>query len=255
MKPDIKVGIIQLSSNDNLHDNCNQLVYYFHKCVKKGANFILTPEVSNFISTDNELRKKTIKIEKEDPMLQKVKNLCSRYNVWFLIGSLIIKIKEVKNKFINRSFLIDNTGKIVARYDKIHMFDVKINKRETYQESKFFESGKEVVLAKTPFANIGLTICYDVRFPYLFNNLKNNGAEIICIPSAFTVKTGKDHWETLIKSRAIENEVFIIAPAQCGKNTSSRKTWGHSFVVNPKGKVLCDLENKIGYRVINLNTH
>ena len=249
----IKIGIIQLTSTDNLQDNCNQLDYYFNQCVKEGANFVLSPEVSNFISTDKEIRKKSIKFEKEDPMINNVRNLCNKFNVWSLIGSVVLKIKRgKKDKFVNRSILINPKGKIVARYDKIHMFDVTIDKNESYKESKIFEPGKEVILAKTPFANIGLTICYDIRFPYLFSKLKKNGADIICIPSAFTKKTGKDHWKTLVKSRAIENNIYIVAPAQCGQNTSSRKTWGHSLIVNPNGKILCDLGNYAGYHVLRL---
>ena len=253
MDIDIKIGIIQLSSNDNLKDNCRQLEYYFNQCVEKGANFILSPEVSNFISTDNELRNKTLTNEKEDPMIHLVKKLCKKFTVWCLIGSTVLKIK--KDKFVNRSILINENGRIVSKYDKIHMFDVKINCKETYFESKFFKPGRELVLVKTPFANIGLSICYDVRFPYLFSALKNCGADIICVPSAFTVKTGKDHWETLLKARAIENQIFIIAPAQCGQNTSSRKTWGHSVIIDPNGKILCDLGNKIDYDVIQLKNH
>ena len=254
MNPDIKIGIIQLTSNDNLYDNCNQLDYYFNKCIKDGANFILSPEVSNFISTSNELKKNSIKFEEEDPMIKKIKISCSKFKVWSLIGSVVLKIKKCgKEKFVNRSILVDPNGRIIARYDKIHMFDVIIDSKETYKESKKFMPSRDTVLAKTPFANIGLTICYDLRFPYLFSKLKKSGADIICIPSAFTMKTGKDHWETLVRARAVENKIYIIAPAQCGQNTSTRKTWGHSLIINPSGKILCDLGNNVGYRVLRLN--
>ena len=253
MDPDIKIGIIQLTSNDNLQDNCNQLDYYFNQCLKDGANFILSPEVSNFISTNSELKKKSIKFEKEDPIINKVKNSCSKFKVWSLIGSVILKVKKCgQEKFVNRSILVNPNGRIIARYDKIHMFDVIIDSRETYRESKKIMPGRDTVLAKTPFANIGLTICYDIRFPYLFSKLKKSGADIICIPSAFTMKTGKDHWETLVRARAVENKIYIIAPAQCGQNTSIRKTWGHSLIINPNGKILCDLGNNPGYRVLRL---
>ena len=253
MNLNIKIGIIQLTSSDNLQDNCNQLEYYLYECKKKGADFILSPEVSNFISTDCELKKRSISLEKEDTMICMVKNFCYKFKVWSLIGSVIIKIKKnLKDEFVNRSILINSEGKIVARYDKIHMFDVNLKKNETYQESKNFRPGSELVLAKTPFAKIGLTICYDIRFPYLFKKLKSCGADIICIPSAFTIKTGKDHWETLVRARAIENNIFIIAPAQCGKNTFSRQTWGQSLIVNPNGKILSDLGNKVGYDVLDL---
>lgn len=253
MKSYLKIGIIQLSSNDNLQDNCNQLDYYFNQCVREDANFILSPEVSNFISTDSELKKKSIKFETEDPMINNVKKLCNKFNVWSLIGSVVLKIKKgAKDKFVNRSILINPNGTIVARYDKIHMFDVIIDSTEAYKESNSFEPGREIILAKTPFANIGLTICYDIRFPYLFSKLKKSGADIICIPSAFTTRTGKDHWETLVKARAIENKIYIIAPAQCGQNTYSRKTWGHSLIINPQGEILCDLGRNTCYRVLRI---
>ncbi len=252
MISNIKIGIIQLSSNESLNDNCKQLEYYFNKCLKDGAKFILSPEVSNFISTNSKIRLNSIEIESKDLMVQQVKKFCKTFKVWSLIGSVILKKKIEKNTFINRSILINPLGKIIARYDKIHMFDANIKKNETYLESKNFEPGREVVLVKTPFANIGITICYDLRFPQLFSKLKKNGADLICIPSAFTVKTGKDHWETLIRARAIENNTYIIAPAQCGRNTSSRKTWGHSLIINPKGKILCDLGKKATYSVISL---
>ena len=253
MQSDIKIGIIQLSSNDSLEDNCKQLEYYFNQCLKSGAKFILTPEVSNFISNDENLRKSTLRTEKEDFMLQQVIKLCKNFKVWSLIGSLALKIKKNENnRYINRSILINPEGKIIARYNKIHMFDTHIDKEEKYLESKYFDPGNRLVLVKTPFANIGLTICYDLRFPYLFSKLKKFGADLICIPSAFTIKTGKDHWETLIRARALENKIHILAPAQCGQNTVSRNTWGHSLVVNPNGKILCDLGEKTGYSIINL---
>ena len=143
MDPDIKIGIIQLTSNDNLQDNCNQLDYYFKQCLKDGANFILSPEVSNFISTNSELKKKSIKFEKEDPIINTVKNSCSKFKVWSLIGSVILKIKKCgQEKFVNRSILVDPNGRIIARYDKIHMFDVIIDSKETYKESRKFMVGK-----------------------------------------------------------------------------------------------------------------
>ena len=133
MDPDIKIGIIQLTSNDNLQDNCNQMDYYFNQCLKDGANFILSPEVSNFISTNRELKKNSIKFEKEDPIINTVKNSCSKFKVWSLIGSVILKIKKCgQEKFVNRSILVNPNGRIIARYDKIHMFDVIIDSKETY---------------------------------------------------------------------------------------------------------------------------
>ena len=250
----LKISQIQFQAKAKPDDNCNQLESYYKKALKFRPDIICTPECSNIITNDKKHLFKFSTYQNECPILSMSKNFAKRHKLFINIGSLLLKVKN-ENKLINRSFIIDKNGSINSFYDKIHMFDVKINCKETYFESKFFKPGRELVLVKTPFAKIGLTICYDVRFPYLFSALKNCGADIICVPSAFTVKTGKDHWETLLKARAIENQIFIIAPAQCGQNTSSRKTWGHSVIIDPNGKILCDLGNKIDYDVIQLKNH
>ena len=174
--------------------------------------------------------------------------------VFINIGSLLLKINNQK-KLVNRSFLIDNTGKIKSYYDKIHMFDVKINKKETHKESDSFKSGKKITLSKLKNIKFGFTICYDLRFPNLFRHLAKKDAKLILMPAAFTVPTGRDHWEVLVRARAIENNVFIIATNMCGTHHTNRKTYGHSILVNPWGKILNQAFSKpaILNTKINLN--
>ena len=248
-----KIALIQLSSNDNPEENCEQIKNYLHDSIAKGARFILTPEVSNFISNDKTLRKRVLSVEYKDPILKLAKEIALKNQVWILLGSLAIKIdEEINDAYSNRSLLINPNGTVVARYDKIHMFDIKIKGKINFKESKYFVPGKDAILVKTPFARLGMTICYDLRFPILFNRLAKAGANLICVPSAFTVPTGEYHWELLLRARALENKVYILAPAQCGQNGPSRSTWGHSLVVDPLGEVISDLGQEPGTSIVEL---
>ena len=253
MKSPIKVAIIQLSSNDKTEENYEKIKAYLHKSYEKGARFILTPEVSNFMSNDIELRRRVLKIEEKDPILRLAKNFALKNHVWILIGSLAVKFDEtINDNYANRSLLIDPKGKVVARYDKIHMFDIKISRKVHFKESRYFVPGEKAILVETCFAKIGMTICYDLRFPHLFNQLAKAGASLICVPSAFTIPTGRCHWETLLRARALENNVYILAPAQCGQNEPSRNTWGHSLVIDPTGKIISDSGKEPGISVVEL---
>ena len=253
MKSPIKIALIQLSSNDKTEENYEKIKTYLCKSYAKGARFILTPEVSNFISNDKELRRQALKIEDKDPILRLAKNFALKNHVWILIGSLAIKIDEtINDNYANRSLLINPKGKVVARYDKIHMFDIKINRKVGFKESRYFIPGKKAILVETCFATIGMTVCYDLRFPHLFNQLAKAGANLICVPSAFTIPTGRCHWETLLRARALENNVYILAPAQCGQNGPSRSTWGHSLVIDPTGKIISDSGKEPGISIVEL---
>jgi len=170
--------------------------------------------------------------------------LAKKYKKWILIGSLIIKVS--KNKLVNRSVLIDNKGKIKAYYDKIHMYDVVLSKREKYFESKTFSAGKKIKSFKLPWGKFGFTICYDLRFPNLYRKLSKAGCLFISVPSAFTETTGNRHWHSLLKARAIENFCYIFAPAQGGTHYNGRKTFGHSMIVSPDGNILKELKKSEG---------
>ena len=185
-----------------------------------------------------------------DSYLLGIKKLARKYKKWILIGSLIIKNKK---KLLNRSVLIDDKGNIKTFYDKIHMYDAKLSKSEKYFESKTFKAGKNIKVVKLPWGKLGLSICYDLRFPNMYKKMSRRGVSFISVPSAFTETTGKKHWHTLLKARAIENTCYIFAPGQAGKHCNGRKTYGHSLIVSPDGEILKELGKKEGVITTNIN--
>ena len=239
-----RVSCIQLRSSDNVKNNFLKTEKLIKKAVKQKTNLIITPEVSSLFSLD---KKKLLKIcsnMSNDEYLSGIKNLAKKYKKWILVGSVIIK-KNSKS-LVNRSVLINQKGKINSYYDKIHMYDAKLSKKESYKESQTFCSGKKYKISNLPWGKIGMTICYDLRFPNLYRSLAKKGALFLSIPSAFTETTGKRHWHTLIKARAIENFCYIFAPAQGGTHFNGRKTFGHSLIVSPDGKIIKELGKKEG---------
>ncbi len=233
----LKISQIQFEANSTPNENCDQLKKFYQKAIKYKPNLICTPECSNIITNDKKHLFQFVNYQSDCPILDMTKKFAKKNNVFISIGSLLLKIKN-KKKLVNRSFLIDKNGKVKNYYDKIHMFDVKINQKETHKESEFFKSGNKITLSKLKNIKIGLTICYDLRFPNLFRELAKKGAEVILMPAAFTVPTGKDHWEVLVRARAIENHAYVIATNMCGTHHTNRKTYGHSILVNPWGKIL-----------------
>ena len=182
---------------------------------------------------------------KDDVFIKETKVLCKKFKKWVLIGSLPIKDG---NRLKNRSVMINSNGKVASYYDKINMFDVKLEKKESHKESKTYKAGKKLVTQKLPWGNIGFTICFDLRFPELYRALSKKKLNFISVPSAFTKITGKRHWHTLLKARAIENFCYIFAPAQTGKNTKKRETYGHTVIISPDGKII--KEKKYGEGII-----
>lgn len=201
----------------------------------EGASLIATPEMTNLLDLSGVT---PVVDERDDPTLAALCDVARSCRVWLLIGSLAVAAGDGRKA--NRSFLVAPTGTIFARYDKINMFDVEIGDGQTYRESARYRPGDALVLAETPLARIGLTICYDVRFPALYRTLGQAGAEIIAVPAAFTRLTGEAHWHTLVRARAIETGAFVIAPAQGGKHEDGRETFGHSLVVSPWGEILAE---------------
>ena len=244
MSKKFKVACIQLNTKQCLNRNLNHLINYIHKAIEKKTELIITPETSNIMSLKKRNLLEVIKPEEEDIFLKSIKKISKKNKIWILIGSLVILDK--KNKIRNRSYLINKYGNVVSFYDKIHMFDVKISNQEFYNESEIFESGKEIKVANLPWGKIGMSICYDLRFPNLFRKLSQAGSKFISIPSAFTKYTGQRHWEILLRSRAIENGVYIFAPAQCGQNSINRSTYGHSLIIDPLGKIIASAKSKPG---------
>ena len=246
-----RVSCIQLRSNNNILNNLNKTTKLIKKAVKQKTDFILTPEVSSNLSLD---KKELLKIStsmNKDLYLQGIRKLAKKYKKWILIGSLIIKIS--KNKLVNRSVLIDKKGKIRTFYDKIHMFDVVLSKKEKYFESKSFYPGNKIKTFKLPWGKIGLSICYDLRFPNLYRKLSKAGSLFLSVPSAFTETTGRKHWHSLLKARAIENFCYIFAPAQGGTHYNGRKTFGHSLIISPDGEIIKELKKSEGVITANIN--
>jgi predicted amidohydrolase len=239
-----RVSCIQLKSNNNIFHNLKKTEKFITKAVKQKSDFILTPEISSLFSLNKKQLLKICKSMKDDIYLNGIKKIAKKYKRWILIGSLILKVS--KNKLVNRSVLIDKTGRIRTYYDKIHMYDVILSKKEKYFESKTFSAGKKIKSSNLPWGKLGLSICYDLRFPNMYRKLSKSGCDYISIPSAFTETTGKRHWHSLLKARAIENFCYIFAPAQGGTHYNGRKTFGHSMIISPDGKILKELKKSEG---------
>jgi len=238
------IALVQTTSSDDPRENLARISARIREAANDGATFILTPEVSNCVSMSRSHQEQILQLEADDLSLSGYRALAGELGVWLLIGSLALKTGDVDGRFANRSFLIDPSGEIVARYDKIHMFDVDVNKDETYRESDGYRPGAKAVVAPTPFGDLGLSICYDLRFAYLYRALAQAGAEILTVPAAFSPVTGKAHWESLLRARAIETGCYVLAPAQTGQHSAGRgkerQTYGHSLVISPWGEVLAD---------------
>lgn len=240
----MQCAILQLNVSDDPVANLAITLDMFRKAVAQGAQFILTPEVTNCVSTSRAHQQEVLQFEADDITLAALRAEAKAAGVWLLIGSLGLKTGDADKRFANRSFMIGPDGGIVAQYDKIHMFDVQISETETWRESEGYRPGDRAVLARTDFAKIGMSVCYDVRFSHLYRALAKAGAQILTVPAAFSPVTGAAHWHALLRARAIESGCFVIAPAQTGTHASAahktRDTYGHSLVVDPWGEVLLD---------------
>lgn len=234
-KRKITISVIQMSSTDKKEDNLAKAEELIDIAAKKGSNVIVLPEMFNFFGIDEEKRANAESIP--GPTIERMRKKAIQHSVYLLCGSILEKT-ETSDKLFNTSVFLNPTGAIIATYRKIHLFDVHIKGGPCYQESKMIRPGEEVVVAATEIGNFGLSICYDLRFPELYRKLTFKGAEVIFLPAAFTLHTGKDHWEPLIKARAIENQVFIVAAAQLGSLPGNYIAYGRSMIVDPWGVVL-----------------
>lgn len=253
----MRVGLLQLNSSDDPAANLAVTVGMISEAAQQGATFVLTPEVTNCVSANRAWQTDVLRPEDEDETLAALRRQAADLGVWVLIGSLAVKTSDPDERFANRSFLLSPKGDIVAWYDKIHMFDVQVSETETYRESAGYRPGTRAVVADTDFASIGMTICYDVRFPYLYRKLAQAGAMILTVPSAFSPVTGAAHWHTLLRARAIETGCYVLAPAQTGSHLASqgrsRNTYGHSLIVAPWGEVVADGGKEPGVIVADLD--
>ena len=253
----MRVALLQLNVSDDPTENLAQTLEYVREAVGKGAQFILTPEVTNCLSTSRARQNEVLQVEADDITLAGLREAARAHGVWILIGSLGLKTTDPDGRFANRSFMIDPQGQIVARYDKIHMFDVQVTPEETYRESDGYRPGTQAVTAQTALGTVGMTVCYDVRFGALYTDLARAGAQVLTVPAAFSPVTGEAHWHTLLRARAIETGCFVLAPAQTGTHASAahktRKTYGHSLVVTPWGEVQLDAGTAPGVYITDLD--
>jgi len=231
-------GLVQMRSGLAPQSNLDAAAQLIAEAKDAGADYVLTPEMTNILEVKRERLLAAIAPEERDASLAAFRELARRLGIFLHIGSLAIKLSS--DKAANRSFLIDSTGEIIARYDKIHMFDVDIGEGESYRESRSYRPGEIAVATDLPWGRIGLTICYDLRFPALYRALAEAGCSFLAIPSAFTRPTGEAHWHVLNRARAIENGAFVLAAAQSGKHENGRETYGHSLVVDPWGRILAE---------------
>jgi predicted amidohydrolase len=229
---------VQLASDIEPEANLRAAAEAIRRARDAGADFVLTPETTDMMEMKRRDAFAKARGEAEHPGLAQLRDLAGELGCWLLIGSLVIRLGD--ERLANRSFLIDPAGQVAARYDKIHMFDVEVPDGQSYRESKAYQPGGAAVLADLPWGRLGLTVCYDLRFPQLYRALAQAGAEVLTVPSAFTRLTGRAHWHVLLRARAIETGSFVLAPAQCGETSQGRQTYGHSLIVAPWGEVLAE---------------
>lgn len=253
----MKSALLQITSSDDPAENLKMVRALMSEAAGQGARFVLTPEVTNCVSTSSTRQREILQYEEDDLTLAGLREQAASLGIWLLIGSLAIKTHDADGRFANRSFMIDPQGQIVAWYDKIHMFDVQVSEAETFRESKNYRPGTRAVIAETDFGKVGLSICYDIRFPQLYASLAQAGARILTVPAAFSPVTGEAHWKSLLRARAIENGCWVLAPAQTGEHPKTRgktrKTYGHSMVVAPWGEVVIDAGTDQGIHFFNLD--
>ncbi len=246
-----KAGLIQLRSSREMATNLTEASKLIRQAASQGATFISTPEMTNIFEPDRERLKAVVMTEHDDSSVHGFVELAAKLKIWLHLGSLALKGDD--GKLINRTLLLNPKGEIVARYDKIHLFDVDLPNGDKYRESDTYSAGTEAVKVDLPFCALGLSICYDVRQPALYQALAKAGANVLVVPAAFTVPTGKAHWHVLLRARAIETGSYVIAAAQGGAHDSGRETWGHSKVVDPWGKVIAEAGVDPEYLLFEIN--
>ncbi len=252
----MRAALLQLNSGDRPAANIPQVRADMRQAADRGARFVLTPEVTNCVSQSRSHQQAVLQHEEDDRTLAALRETAAELGVWLLIGSLGLLTRDPDGRFANRSFMIAPDGGIVARYDKIHMFDVDMDAVETFRESAAYRPGGRAVVARTEFAPVGMTVCYDLRFPGLHCALAKAGARILTVPAAFSPVSGAAHWHVLLRARAIETGCFVLAPAQCGDHPIGvgrpRRTYGHSLAVSPWGEVLADAGAEPGVMIVDL---
>jgi predicted amidohydrolase len=249
----MRAALFQMTSGIDPAANAAAIVEMVKRAKGEGADMLFTPEMAGCLDRDRARAAATLRNEAADVVLAAVRDAAAREGLWVHIGSLPLKDERADGRWANRSFLIDDTGAIRARYDKIHLFDVDLATGESWRESSVYGPGEQVVAADTPWGRMGFSICYDMRFPDLYRALTNAGATILLAPAAFTVPTGQAHWHVLLRARAIEAGCYVIATAQVGQHADGRVTYGHSVVIDPWGEVLLDMGETAGMALADVD--
>ena len=236
-----RIALYQSRTGIDPDASARDLAAIVDRAASEGAAMLFTPEMSGVLDGNRERAARSVVREADDRVLGSVREASARHGIWVHLGSLALRSEDDENRLVNRGFVIDDQGEIRGRYDKIHLFDVDLPTGESWRESASYRGGKEAVVVRgTPVGDLGLAICYDLRFPALFERLSEAGAQVISLPAAFTVPTGQAHWHILLRARAIEAGLFVVAAAQSGEHEDGRRTFGHSLVVDPWGEVLAD---------------
>ncbi|MEJ7934131.1 carbon-nitrogen hydrolase family protein [Sphingobium sp. AN558] len=249
----MRAALFQMTSGIDPVANAAAIAEMAARAKGEGADMLFTPEMAGYLDRDRKRAAATLRNEQDDPVLAVVRDAAARQGLWVHIGSLPLKDERSDGRWANRSFMIDDSGEIRARYDKIHLFDVDLATGESWRESSVYGPGEQVVVVDTPWVRMGLSICYDMRFPDLYRALTNAGATILLAPAAFTVPTGQAHWHVLLRARAIEAGCFVLAAAQVGTHADGRETYGHSLIVDPWGEVLLDMGRTAGLALADLD--
>lgn len=240
-----RIAVLQMCSGIDPAKNADQIKHYGNETKQGGAQMLFTPEMTGLVDRDRSRAALNIVAEDRDITLKAACKAALDNGIWISLGSLAIH-DEGAERYRNRSFVINDRGEIVTRYDKMHLFDVDLPTGESWRESNAYEAGEQPALGMTPAGRLGLSVCYDLRFPALYQVYSGAGATLLSVPAAFTVPTGQAHWHCLLRARAIENACWVIAAAQCGEHDDGRKTYGHSLVVDPWGTVVLDMEETMG---------
>lgn len=246
-----RLAVLQMTAGIDPAANSRALVGAVREAHGRGAAMLFTPEMSNLIDRDRARAGHSITSEAEDPVLTAVRQAAAEHGMWVHLGSLALRRED--GQLANRAFVIDANGAVRARYDKLHLFDVDLPSGERWRESAAYAAGEEACLVACPAGMLGLSICYDLRFPTLYQALSGAGATLLAVPAAFTRPTGRAHWHTLLRARAIENAAFVVAAAQAGVHEDGRETFGHSLVVDPWGEVVLDLGEQAGLGIVDID--
>ncbi len=251
----MKIALHQMCSGIDAESNCAVMLDGIKSAAASGAAMYFAPEMSLLLDRNRSRAAQSIRPETDNSWLARIGAAAANAGIWVHIGSLPVQHETANGHYANRSILFDASGSIRARYDKIHLFDVDLTTGESWRESSVYRSGDSPCVVETPIGLMGLSICYDLRFPDLYSSMAKAGALLMTVPAAFTVPTGKAHWHILLRARAIEAAAFVIAPAQCGRHADGRDTYGHSLVVDPWGEVLLDMGQGegLGFADINLS--